>query len=469
MQLYRCFAFLLFGCSIVAGSTVAADSSDWMKQDIAVYREKFLAVDRAFTSQTRAKAEDRLAQLERNAASLTPAAFAVELCRIAALADNGHTGCLTNDSGYDLCKQWATIEGGNSTGCELHKPDRPVPDFKSVPIAFRSFGNEFDVTGVDEKQADLLGARLVAVDGKPIESMRDTLRTFAGGVTAVRDLEAADVLASPERLHAAGLARSADSVTYSVRLREGRVVERKFAVSSEEVAMKRLSHSDHASWAFRDPDEPFRYRDAPELQSVVVQLRQNLDGEKQKIADFLEEAEKVRERLGRPNIVLDMRFNGGGNLLLTRNFMARWPARVPGRFFVLTSPYTFSAGIASIAYLKQADPKRVMIVGEPVGDRLMFFSDGRPVQLPHSGRFFLPATVRMDYHDGCRKYDDCFMGVAQPGRPTAPVPPVFTSIDRMPVAIDSLDPDVPASWTIESWLNGTDPMLDAVKKTVSQR
>ena len=37
--------------------------------------------------------------------------------------------------------------------------------------------------------------------------------------------------------------------------------------------------------------------------------------------------------------------------------------------------------IAGIAYLKQAGKERVTIVGEPVGDRMMFFSDGLPIRL----------------------------------------------------------------------------------------
>jgi hypothetical protein len=163
-----------------------------------------------------------------------------------------------------------------------------------------------------------------------------------------------------------------------------------------------------------------------------------------------------------------MRFNGGGNLMLTRDFMRQWPALVSGRFFVLTSRRTLSAAIASIAYLKQAGAQRVVIIGEPVGDRLMFFSDGRAIQLPHSGRFFLTATARMDYRDGCRKYDDCFQGVAQPGRPTAPLPAGIASTDRMPISIDTLEPDVLAPWTIESWLKGTDPMMQAVTALVDK-
>ena len=104
------------------------------------------------------------------------------------------------------------------------------------------------------------------------------------------------------------------------------------------------------------------------------------------------------------------------------------------------------------------------------GDRLMFFSDGLPIQLPHSGLFLLPATVRMDYRDGCRHYDDCFEGIAQPGGPTATSP--FTSaipLDRLPISVVALEPDIVAPWTIEAWLTGNDPMMDAVATLVIEK
>ena len=59
------------------------------------------------------------------------------------------------------------------------------------------------------------------------------------------------------------------------------------------------------------------------------------------------------------------RFNTGGNVMLTRDFLTSWPSRVslPGRLFVLESPITFSAGIVDVAYLKQAGGERVTLVG----------------------------------------------------------------------------------------------------------
>jgi hypothetical protein len=80
------------------------------------------------------------------------------------------------------------------------------------------------------------------------------------------------------------------------------------------MAWRALPAADRAPWAFQEPGKLFRYRDAPEINSLVVQLRLMLDGDRERIVDFLREAEAQRETLGRKNVVLDMRFNGVATL-----------------------------------------------------------------------------------------------------------------------------------------------------------
>jgi hypothetical protein len=143
--------------------------------------------------------------------------------------------------------------------------------------------------------------------------------------------------------------------------------------------------------------------------------------------------------------VLDMRMNGGGDLNTTRAFMRSLPERVPGRIFALTSPWTFSAAISSVGYLKQAAPDRVTIVGENVGDRLNFFSEGDIVTLPNSQAMILNATERHDYATGCRGYDDC-----------------HGPVRRNPISVPTLAPDIAASWTIDAYRAGRDPGMEAV-------
>jgi len=117
---------------------------------------------------------------------------------------------------------------------------------------------------------------------------------------------------------------------------------------------------------------------------------------------------------------------------------------------VLMSPWTFSAAISSIGYVKQADPARVALVGEGPGDRLQFWAEGRAFALPRSGALVLPATQRHDYLNGCRAFTDC-----------------HPYVRTFPVAVPSLTPDVRAPWTIDDFAAGRDPGMDAAAKVLS--
>jgi len=146
-----------------------------------------------------------------------------------------------------------------------------------------------------------------------------------------------------------------------------------------------------------------------------------------------------------------MRLNGGGDLNDTRDFVQSLPRLVPGRIFVLTSPWTFSAAISTTGYLEQAAPERVIIVGEPVGDRLQMWAEGRVFELPHSGAAGLNATERHDYVTGCKPFKDCHSPVV-----------------RNPIAVPSLAPDIAAPWTLEAYNAGRDPAIEAVAAALNK-
>jgi hypothetical protein len=80
----------------------------------------------------------------------------------------------------------------------------------------------------------------------------------------------------------------------------------------------------------------------------------------------------------------------------------------------------------------------------------------------------LPAPERDDFADGCRRYADCFASLAQPGSPTGSAPGKEAILDwvygRKPLEIRSLDPDIPAPWTIEDYQLGRDPAMEAIKR-----
>src|SRR5512134_2319307 len=133
---------------------------DARRADLSRFRSKFLERDRSYSAGARAEAQARLAKLEASVADVSQAYFELELARIVALADNGHTVAFP--------------------GPRSRRYDR-------IGIRLVPFGEDFYVLRARESDTELLGARLVAIDDRPIADLRRVARTLVGGVPAWRD------------------------------------------------------------------------------------------------------------------------------------------------------------------------------------------------------------------------------------------------------------------------------------------
>jgi hypothetical protein len=441
MRLLQVPGMALFLAAAATAGEAGGETAALRRADLAEFRTKFLEQDRSYAAAARAEAETRLAHLEREAAGLSAAAFELEVARIVALADNGHT---------------SAFAGPRSR------------HFNRVPLRLEPFGERFFVVRATAPLADLLGAELTGIDGHATAELRAAARSLQGGAPSHRDRSAPYLFESPDQLFALGLAKAPDAAVYRFAT-PGGVVERRLAadppdpdrpranadrrlfpdpMTGEGDAWRTLLRVDQAPDALRHPEEPYRRHAAPELDAVVVELRQN-DGAG--IQAFLRDTTRAIREAAPKNLVLDMRLNGGGDLNNTRDFVEGLPTLVPGRIFVLTSPWTFSAAISTVGYLKQKAPSRVAVVGEPVGDRLVFFAEGGPVILSNTGIVLLPATQRHDYQGGCREFSDCHGAVV-----------------RHPIAVPTLDPEIAAPWTIEAYRAGRDPGMEAIAAALAR-
>jgi hypothetical protein len=403
------------------------------QETLDVMRSIVTSEEKAFTDEGRARALALLDSVSARSASLSDLAFELQLSRVVALADNGHS----------LLRPGARIGRTNRVGVRL------LPLSDGLLVAHATRGDE-----------DLLGASLVAIGELPVERLLAENRTLYGGTAAWRDQFAPYLLESPEQLHAMGLIASPAEAVYRFRRPDGTVVSR--TLRGDTVGRGVARSVDEAffpdggrpgwrtlvgnpPWALREPGIAFRRLTTWQPGVFVFQMRQNHDAPGQAITAVLDSV-RAEVASARPqHFVLDMRFNGGGNLNLTRLFMQELPGLVPGRIFVLTGPRTFSAGISSVGYLVQAAPDRVTIVGEPAGDRLVFFAESRMRELPGTSTGVMFSRERHDYEGGCAAFPDC-----------------HGPVRRNPIRVRSLDPQVSAPWTAAAFRAGRDPGLEAV-------
>ena len=268
-------------------------------------------------------------------------------------------------------------------------------------------------------------------------------------------------LETPALLHGAGVAT--DSTRVVLTLADGRDVELRaagrwaegdaiwhFLSQPPALVLARAGRMSTLPLYLADPDEYFRVVPLPDRDAVYVQFRANADFTgRTDLAQLANAAIDSLRALAPRFVIVDQRLNPGGDLNNTRALMQAIPQIVGdnGAVFAITSGRTFSAGIASLGYLKQAAGDRLTIVGDPVGDVLEFYAEGDLLTLSN-GTLVLTATERHNYVTGCPE-DDC-----------------HGAIRRNPIRIDTLEPDVSPRVEYDDVVAGRDPWLEEILRRI---
>jgi hypothetical protein len=210
------------------------------------------------------------------------------------------------------------------------------------------------------------------------------------------------------------------------------------------------------SWLAVQPDQPlpvslidfdsaFRRIRLAHSCAMLIQFKANHDVGNQHIKDFVA-ATEADMRANKPcAAIVDLRFDDGGNYQNTAGFAKDLPDLTTrgGRIYLLTGPSTFSAGITTAAFVKQAGGDRVTILGEPVGDRLNFFSEGNRGCLPNYHLCVSYEQGKHDYAHPCTDWDVCFW------------------LNKLyPVHVETLEPDETIAMSLAQWRQGIDPVFE---------
>ncbi|HTN98914.1 MAG TPA: hypothetical protein VL101_18195 [Nordella sp.] len=413
------------------------------------YLGKVAERDRSFTPEARAGFRRRLAELMPQAATFDRARLAVEVARLTALADNGHTN--------------AVIYFGKGS-------------FRSLPIRLGTFADGLFVVKAREDSVEFLGAELLAVDGRPIDQLLGQLRNFIGGADTLFANHAPRLLTSPELLHAAGLGDNPTQSRLRLRLPDGTEIERTLSASTSEplsrknywpvrdlspvpivnnpggnVVWPHVLHRRRVPIYLSRPDQAYWHETSEESRLLYLQINRIKNSWPEPLETYLDSVLGEIRVKGIKTVAVDLRFNRGGDYLLTADFTRRLAETVPadGRIFILTGTNTYSAGIVTLARLRYFAGERGLQIGGPVGDRGQFWGEGGRVVLPNSRISIRYATGYHDWEKGCGLTDitRCFL---------------FNYV--FGVAPGSLAPQVETRLTFADYLAGRDPAMEEVLK-----
>lgn len=404
------------------------------QQDIAYFRH-FLELDKSYTESSRASAKGLLRQLGSNLDELTDAQFELGVARAVAAADNGHTNI------------WM--------GSFSRRHGR-------IPVRLYWFSDGLYVVRTHPDFTWLLGARVTAVGDSDFSEASMALRQFVGGADgAFRAYRGPVLFELPSAHYSAGLTDSEAHTTMTFALADGSLLSTRLPAQpiheddplywpanylyatppqGEDGWVGLTASGESTPFYLTNADALFRAKELPG-NGYYLQFRANRG---EGIDRFQKNSRRYIEQAKLDYLVVDQRFNGGGDYTLTEDLMRDLPELLPkpAPIYVIIGPATFSAGINSVAFLRAAGGKRVILIGEELGDRERMYGETNDFVLPNSKLGMTFNTGLHDVEHGCPPWPQCYYRN-------------YLS----DIAVGKLTPDMPVTTSYTDYKNGIDPAL----------
>lgn len=186
---------------------------------------------------------------------------------------------------------------------------------------------------------------------------------------------------------------------------------------------------------------------------VYVQLNSSSD-KGISFSDFSSELNEFFLLNSFENIVLDIRLNGGGNYNLTKNIANQIKQEISenqGRLFLITGNQTGSAAINLAASLKSQLQKRIIIIGEPIGDDLLFWAEPKIFKLPNSQLQISASRYQHDLKNGRFIPFKTYWGN------------LFSDYES-----NELDIDIPVEVSINDYIAYKDPVMETINEMIEK-
>jgi len=401
------------------------------REDLRAYDHQMRATHLdLFNSMSEEEYEAALADLDRRLPEFERHEIIVELGRITSMVDDGHTTL------------WLTPNNQNG--------------FHQVPILLYWLQDGLYVLGVEKQHAAAVGGRVIRVGNVSVEEAMARVaplvpRDNQMGVLALSPR----YLEIPEVLDALGITESITGATYVVETQGGtevtvtldaipdgwlpRLGTRPYVIPTSadrvEMVYGRGTPDRPQPMYLSDPGNRFWYEWLDDSRTLYVQLNAILNKDDESMEAFFERVFEQADTRPIDRLVIDLRFNGGGNNFnnfpVIRGIVRRHQIDEPGKLFVITSRHTFSAAGHLVTYLeRQTD---AIFVGEPTGASPNHYGDAGLVELPNSG---LRARASEIYWQNS-------------------LPSRFDTRDWTP-------PEISAPLSIDDYLTGRDPAMEAI-------
>lgn len=305
---------------------------------------------------------------------LTDAQVAVEMMRLMRKVGDGHSGLLGPTTAR---KEW----------------------LETIPVLFYMFEEGLFITAADPKHKDLLGSQVIRFGGRTADEIVGTIHAMSSEDNNIWIKQIAPYrMRHLPLLHAAGAIPDPDKVELVLRGMDGR--ERTVVLTSDTTQPNIWNVKPNPpEWVnlpqslgtpvplyLKNAAAPYWFEYLRERRAVYFQFNSVRNDEKEPLAAFSERLFKFVGDNEVDKLVVDMRWNNGGNTGLLRpllqGLIKNEKINQRGKLFVIVGRRTFSAAQNAATYFER--DTNAIFVGEPTGSSPNFVGEEDPFVLPYS-------------------------------------------------------------------------------------
>ena len=336
-------------------------------------------------------------------------------------------------------------------------------EVRRMPIRLWWFGQELRVVRAAPSYQRLLGCRVDRIGNLPVLEAKAKVAPLFAGSASWKTYMSNYTLTSPEILHGTEVAPASAKVSYRLSMRRARrtaVTPLPLAKSSkplevggitglagaandwkQALAVRNIAPPQH----LQHPKSNYWFADTPAGGIFYLQYNHAADAADKTLEAFAKRAQEAITARRPRAVIVDLRYNTGGNGNLTPKLveavnrgapLSALSDRRPGDIFRRDSRGRPMAAVPTCD-----------IVGEPVGDGLEFWAEGGNIIMPYSGLY-------AHFANGAHSLSP------------APCP---TADYCNNLSIESLAPDIAAAPDRRSYLAGKDPATDAIERDLAKR
>lgn len=294
-----------------------------------------------------------------------------------------------------------------------------------VESRFNISGKEVYVEWVEAYNKEVLGLRLIAINGIPLQNISSKIETLVSAENNQwKVLKAAQLLNQPKILRYFNFVNT-DYVQYTLvdnnnhrRLLTLKAKESPEMAHISDIMEKKLLQFEkiHASiyesvywYKYIESDKMLYFKYDECIDSEVAKDYRIIDYNKYpSFQNFTDEMMGDINRFKPKKIVIDLRKNRGGAPKLMRNWISRYKHSIADypkiQLYVLIGTETYSSGVMACLDLKEETNS--IFIGQPTGGNVNGYANVKRIQLPYARNYCYFSTQYYQLND---YYDEGFL------------------------------------------------------------